>query len=141
MPSPYYTHLVKFDGDLSVEFFMLDSNVEDSRDGKNGGICKQTLCDEEMVPEAECQEWFRRMFNEMEEWLERGLHASTATWKIIGMHHKPMGHVGNIIIPIATRHNVHLIISGHTHETALHENYHGGPNLLVVGQGGGAQAQ
>jgi len=43
MPSPYFSRLTKFD-DFSVEFFMIDTNHEDSKSGRAGGICEQSLC-------------------------------------------------------------------------------------------------
>merc|ERR1719329_1571683 len=144
MPSPYFTQTVNMDG-FSIEFFMLDTNFEDSANGRHGGICAQTLCPDfieagmpdKMIDEKVCQQWFRKLYNEQEAWLPKVLAASTADWKILGLHHKPMGFIERQVMPAAVQHGVHLIIAGHTHETAVFAEWpEFGKNkrpLLVVG--------
>jgi len=149
MPSPYYSQLFNLDG-FSVEFFMVDSNMEDSHNGRHGGICAQHLCEDEdgehefMVDEEVCKNWFVRLLQEQETWLEGALRASTADWKILALHHKPMGFISRSLIPLANRYGIDLLIAGHTHEVSffntwpLHEE---GKPMLVIGAGGGAQGR
>jgi len=144
MPSPYYSKKYNFDG-FSAEMFMVDSNMEDSHNGRHGGICAQHLCEpEKVVDEQVCQQWFVNLLQEQETWLESALAASTAEWKIIGVHHKPMGFISRSLMPLVMKYNVQIMISGHTHETSFFENWpilEDGRPLLVVGAGGGAQGR
>jgi len=143
MPSPYYKHRIDFDAGFSAEFFMLDTNVEDSNSGRHGGICAQEIChevfDTETVPRAECVQWFRDLWQAEQTWLRREMAASTATWKIIVGHHKPHGPVGHLFESVADEFGAQLMVGSHTHEMAFYESWHGSSPLLVVGAGGGAQ--
>jgi len=142
MPSPYYKHLVEFD-DFSAEFFMLDTNVEDSNSGRHGGICAQEICHEvhhmETAPRADCVKWFRDMWATEQKWLRQEMAASTAEWKIIMGHHKPHGPVGYLYEHAVRDFGAQLMIGSHTHEMAFYKSWHGSAPLLVVGAGGGAQ--
>jgi hypothetical protein len=150
MPSPYFTHKVNLDG-FSIEYFMVDTNFEDSANGRHGGICAQFLCPnfieagmpDKMVDEKVCQQWFRKLYNEQEAWLPKVMAASTADWKILGLHHKPMGFIERQVMPHAVQYGAQLVIAGHTHETSVFNEWpeHGKNKrpLLVVGQGGGSQ--
>lgn len=144
MPSAYFTHLLKFD-DFSAEYFMLDTNIEDAFVGRHGGICKQTICwqtkGRENVPYQVCKDWFVKMWAEQTTWFNQVLAASTADWKIVVMHHKPHGDVAKKIHPGVVEHGVQLMIGSHTHELAFFEKWKDAKKpLLVVGSGGGAQA-
>jgi len=144
MPSAYYTHRLDFD-DFSAEYFMLDTNIEDAYVGRHGGICKQTICWETMgrdnVPYETCKKWFRQQWSEQKIWYEAVLAASTADWKIAVMHHKPLGDVAKAVHPPVIEHGVQLMIGSHTHEMAFFDKWKtSGKPLLVVGAGGGAQA-
>lgn len=142
MPSPYYKHRINFDG-FSAEFFMMDTNVEDSNSGRHGGICAQEICHEvfnrETTPRAECVQWFRNLWQAEQEWLRAAVSESTADWKIIVGHHKPHGPVGHLFESLADEFGVQLMVGSHTHEMAFYESWHGSAPLLVVGAGGGAQ--
>jgi len=142
MPSPYYKHKVNFNG-FSAEFFMVDTNVEDSNSGRHGGICAQEICHEvferETVPRADCVQWFRNLWQAEEVWLRTEMAASTAEWKIIVGHHKPHGPVGHLFESVANQYGAQLMVGSHTHEMAFYESWHGSSPLLVVGAGGGAQ--
>jgi len=150
MPSPYFTQLVTLDG-FSMEYFMVDTNFEDSANGRHGGICAQYLCPdfieegmpEKMIDEKVCQQWFKTLYNEQEVWLPKVLAVSTADWKILGVHHKPMGFIERQVMPHAVKYDVDLVIAGHTHETAVFSEWpEFGKNkrpMLVIGQGGGSQ--
>jgi len=145
MPSPYYTHRIDFDG-FSLELFMMDTNIEDSPPfARHGGICAQHLCpggDEARTVNAEeCVTWFEELWTIQTTWLAGALRDSTAEWKIIVGHHKPAGRSANLIRPLLEQHNVQMVIGSHTHEMAFFDNYSNiGRPLLVVGAGGGAEA-
>jgi len=143
MPSPYYKHRINFDSGFSAEFFMLDTNIEDSNSGRHGGICAQEICHEvferETAPRAECVQWFRNLWQAEQEWLRAAVAESTADWKIIVGHHKPHGPIGHLFESVANQHGAQLMIGSHTHEMAFYESWHGSSPLLVVGAGGGAQ--
>jgi len=144
MPSPYYNHLVKFD-DFSVEYFMIDSNIEDAYVGRHGGICKQTICLEtvgrQSVDYEVCKKWFRKLWKEQKEWLAETMAASTADWKILTLHHKPHGDIAKLVHPLVKEHGVQLMIGSHTHELAFFDKWYTSDKpLLVIGAGGGAQA-
>jgi len=142
MPSPYYKHRINFDG-FSAEFFMIDTNVEDSNSGRHGGICAQEIChevfDRETTPRAECVQWFRSMWQAEQTWLRSAVAESTADWKILVGHHKPHGPVGHLYESIVEEFGVQLMVGSHTHEMAFYDSWHRGAPLLVVGAGGGAQ--
>jgi tartrate-resistant acid phosphatase type 5 len=145
MPSPYYNHRVNFAEGYSAEFFMIDTNIEDAFVGRHGGICKQTICWEtrgsDIVPYDECKAWFVKLWDEQTSWLKGVMPLSTADWKILVMHHKPHGAVANKLHPLVAEHNVQLMIGSHTHEMAFMDRWGSARKpLLVVGAGGGAQA-
>jgi hypothetical protein len=58
------------------------------------------------------------------EWLERTLSDTTATWKIVALHHPPYsaGYQGSnratrdAFVPLFERHGVQLVLSGHDHD-------------------------
>lgn len=58
------------------------------------------------------------------EWLDRTLAGTRATWRIIALHHPPYsaGYQGSsldarrLVSPIAERHGVQLVLSGHEHD-------------------------
>jgi 3',5'-cyclic AMP phosphodiesterase CpdA len=59
-------------------------------------------------------------------WLDKGLAASTATWKVVSFHH-PVFSSGNdrddparraILLPVLERRNVDLVLQGHDHTYA-----------------------
>jgi len=141
MPSPFYSHKVNFPG-FSAEFFMVDTNIEDSKTGRKGGICQQTLCSlygqTPTIPKADCIEWFDKTWHDQKAWLEGALAGSTAEWKILVGHHKPHGFVGSVFNPMANRYGVQLVVGSHTHEMSFGRQS-GHPALLTVGAGGGAQ--
>jgi len=148
IPGVFYNHRVDFEG-FSAEYFMVDTNLEDAFNGRHGGICKQILCWDEFnrdnVPYDSCKKWFQDMWKDQLKWYKSALKASTADWKIVMMHHKPMGKIASGLIPPAVKAGVQLLIGSHTHELAFYEKWEKtkkkfpGP-LLVVGAGGGAQA-
>jgi len=142
MPSPYYKHRVDFD-DFSAEFFMLDTNVEDSNSGRHGGICAQEICLEthnmRTAPREDCVRWFREMWGTEEKWLRQEMAASTAEWKIIVGHHKPHGPIGYLYGSVVRDFGAQLMLGSHTHEMAFYSSWEGHAPLLVVGAGGGAQ--
>lgn len=147
MPGPYYSHLVDFkDSGFTAEFFMLDSNIEDAYVGRNGGICKQSICMETVgrviIPFEQCKAWFAGMWSEQKEWLGKAMAESKADWKILTTHHKPSGNVANAIRDLVTKHNVNLLIASHTHELGFYKQWKQAANkpLLVIGAAGGAQA-
>lgn len=145
MPSPYFNQRVEFSEGYSAEFFMLDSNILDAFTGRHGGICKQRICWETRgrptVPYDQCARWFRKLWREQAEWYNTVVRQSTADWKIVTIHHKPSGQVGKMIYPLIQEKNVQLMIGSHTHESAFYNKYSWVQKpLLVVGAGGGAQA-
>jgi tartrate-resistant acid phosphatase type 5 len=145
MPSPYYNHRVDFSQGHSAEFFMVDTNIEDAFMGRHGGICKQKICWETRgsgtVPYDQCKSWFNKLWSEQEEWLQGVMPRSTADWKILVVHHKPHGKVAKVLDPLVEEHGVQLMIGSHTHEMAFFDKWKATKKpLLVVGAGGGAQA-
>ncbi len=57
-------------------------------------------------------------------WLDRTLAGSTATWKVVALHHPPYsaGYQGSQlqvrrdVVPVLERHGVQLVLSGHDHD-------------------------
>lgn len=100
-----------------------------------------------MVDEEVCKQWFVRLLQEQETWLEGALRDSTADWKILAVHHKPMGFISRSLMPLALRYNVDMIVAGHTHEVSFFNQWPlpslsaEGKPMLVIGAGGGAQGR
>eukprot|EP00931_Biecheleriopsis_adriatica_P039067 TRINITY_DN22341_c0_g2_i1.p1 TRINITY_DN22341_c0_g2~~TRINITY_DN22341_c0_g2_i1.p1 ORF type:complete len:716 (-),score=115.71 TRINITY_DN22341_c0_g2_i1:38-1981(-) len=149
MPGKFYRQRIDTPR-YSVEIFMLDTNILDSMSGrgpKGGGICNQLDCDARDRPKAyrdpkECFRNFTILWGKQKVWLERALASSTAKWKIVAGHHKANpGQYGDWIHELAKRYGIQLIIGGHTHESSFQEPSSKRTSVLVVGQGGGAQAK
>lgn len=141
IPSPYYNHVVQFDG-FSAEFFMVDSNI-DNAEGSWNNICEQSKCPQgkTIVKESECRSWFAKLWKEQGAWYDKVLAASKADWKVVMMHHKPEGRIAQRFIPAIKKHGVQLMIGSHTHELAFFDPWEdSGIPLVVVGAGGGAQS-
>jgi len=141
LPGAFYNHRAELPGDISMEFFMLDTNIEDHISGRHGGICDQKLCKGgtmKTIKKDTCIRLFNDMWKEQQDWFRKVIAASTADWKIIVMHHKPHSFFGQTLMKIANAHGANLVIASHTHEMAFYEQKN--PAWLVAGAGGGAQA-
>jgi 3',5'-cyclic AMP phosphodiesterase CpdA len=141
MPGPFYNHVAQVD-DVTLEYFMLDTNIEDHMSGRSGGICQQKLCQGKgavkTISVDDCISFFRKLWRAQLDWFPKALKASTADWKIVVMHHKPHGDVGYQLMSIAQPNGANFLIASHTHEMSFYESH--SPPMLVVGAGGGAQA-
>ncbi|MFM7068562.1 MAG: metallophosphoesterase family protein [Actinomycetes bacterium] len=79
-------------------------------------------------------------------WLERTLAASSATWKIVALHHPPYsaGYQGSqvavrdAVAPILRRQGVQLVLSGHDHDYQRNLPVHG-VTYIVTGAGSGTR--
>lgn len=80
------------------------------------------------------------------DFLERTLATSTATWKVVAVHHPPYsaGYQGSsldvreVIAPLAERYGVQLVLSGHDHDYQRSEVI-GGVTYVVSGAGSGVR--
>jgi 3',5'-cyclic AMP phosphodiesterase CpdA len=80
------------------------------------------------------------------EWLRMTLRASTATWKIVALHHPPYsaGYQGSSLdvrssfAPVFERFGVQLVLSGHDHDYQRSEPI-GGVTYVVSGAGAGTR--
>jgi len=117
MPATYYKHTETLvDGSL-VDFFFLDSDAINNR-------------------------WRRLIFGRGQvRWLERGLAASTARWKIVVGHHpvfsgrsrKETQSLAALLRPLFERHGVQIYLNGHNH--ALEHIVIGKVHYLTSGAG------
>ena len=79
-------------------------------------------------------------------WLEETLAASTATWKIVALHHPPFsaGYQGSSVdardafVPIFERYGVQLVLSGHDHDYQR-SNEINGVTYIVSGAAAGTR--
>jgi hypothetical protein len=77
-------------------------------------------------------------------WLARRLAASTATWKIVALHHPPYtcgGYLGNTAVqrrwvPVFERRGVAVVLSGHDHN---YQRFAPGDGVRYIVHGGGGQ--
>ncbi|HZI36949.1 MAG TPA: metallophosphoesterase, partial [Acidimicrobiia bacterium] len=79
-------------------------------------------------------------------WLERTLRATSATWKIVALHHPPYaaGYQGSSLAaraafsPLFERYGVQLVLSGHEHDYQRSEVI-GGVTYVVTGAAAGTR--
>ncbi len=80
------------------------------------------------------------------DWLEDTLRSSTATWKIVALHHPPYsaGYQGSSMavrrafVPLFEHHGVQLVLSGHDHDYQR-SNVINGVTYLVTGAAAGSR--
>lgn len=94
-------------------------------------------------PMQNCHNIFQDLWDEQMAWLDRELAASTADWQMIVTHFPPYHEpVSTDIKPLALKHGVDLIMTGHSHlqmvrykEKYIETDF--GPVAWVVSGGGG----
>ena len=126
MPARYYTRTEKIDDAHTVEFFHIDT------------MPMAELDDNEMIFERHIN---RQNVREQVAWLQAGLAASTAPWKIVVGHHPVYsgGEHGDTpyiiehILPLLQAYKVQAYFNGHDHD--LQHLQAGTVNLFCSGAG------
>jgi len=109
LPAPFYRRSERLADGTTADFFFLDTSSYIQHYGKPGSVVH--------VDRAQPEPQFR--------WLEHGLAASQAAWKIVIGHHQvyaataPGDYVGDDMIrrfkPLLDKYGVHVYINGHEH--------------------------
>jgi len=152
MPAVYWSQLVRYpDQDFSAEFFMLDSNAMDAKPEDHDpdhNICgpnnpPQVSCSVAGGPASkeQCHQWFRDLWNEQKQWLERRLRESTADWQVV-VTHFPCGFETPWFWHLHLSLGLDVLVTGHRHEQELwHPSMLGGLACFVTGGGGGITSE
>mmetsp|Transcript_19971 Transcript_19971/g.54432 ORF Transcript_19971/g.54432 Transcript_19971/m.54432 type:complete len:779 (-) Transcript_19971:324-2660(-) len=167
LPAQYYKASVYYD-DFAVEYYFVDSNYFDSGpSSKNSGhnpcngakvaLSSSDTCGAQGPTSAEeCYAWFKKLWEDQKEWLDRELTKSQANWQILVTHFPPTW--GKDEWPaILRKHGVDLMITGHKHQQEVHvpedplamvdgwsglyTDFLGGTGWIVSGGGGGVTCQ
>lgn len=149
MPALYFSQHVKYpDLGFEVDYFMLDSNVEDAHDvnarpGSN--LChrkfnEQASCSATGGPASaeQCQAWFWGLFSRQAKWMEEKLSSSKADWQI-AVTHFPCGHQRDWYAKLRDL-GLDLLVTGHIHEQQL-QFLQGQLTCIVTGGGGGITSE
>lgn len=130
MPGMYWRQKVQF-RDFSVDFFMMDGNMNDVIPGDlNHNICQRThnmaqggVCN---VPNAtlrhekDCSDFLHKLWKDGTEWLKAGLATSSAEWQIVVIHYPPIWQKDFWHEIAGSNSGLDLLITGHTHVQELH---------------------
>lgn len=95
----------------------------------------------------DCVGWFKNLWEQNRQWLEKEVGASKADWKIV-VHHYPVKYLlpGLNWVDFSKKYGIDLIITGHQHEMSIYwnevipddpEKKNLGPTAHVITGGGG----
>jgi len=158
MPAPYYSLTVNYpDQGFSIDYFMIDSNKMDAKDGDEDpehNICgfkhnsPQASCLAAGGPPslALCKGYFDQLWETNKQWLKMKLSASTAQWQIV-VTHFPCGHEAKFYRDLHTQQGLDMLVTGHRHDQELWDRSH--PRsaelaylpCIVTGGGGGISSE
>lgn len=161
LPAPYYrTSVVYDDLGFSVDYFFLDSNMEDARgdDDEEHNLCSKkynVYFDKSMQStpvscaaadgppsQPECQTWFWNLWSEQQRWMEAQIATSTADWQIV-VTHFPCGIQAEWFRMLHQKYGLDLLVTGHRHDQEMWANapIYGGMTCFVTGGGGGITSE
>mmetsp|Transcript_66724 Transcript_66724/g.142692 ORF Transcript_66724/g.142692 Transcript_66724/m.142692 type:complete len:565 (-) Transcript_66724:188-1882(-) len=158
MPARYFSRKMQH-VNFVVEYFMIDSNAFDAREGTepNHDMCSMhnpwgASCAENQpgLDMAGCRSWFWTSYEAQKKWLEEKLAASVADWKVV-VTHFPCGYDGAWYRILREKYGLDLLVTGHRHQQELwwsgskstyikqfmQKNELGDLNCFVTGGGGG----
>jgi len=147
MPAQYYRSVVRYPG-FSVDYFFMDTNVNNAAGGNEDvhNICSSVhnppdaSCGEEgPIDVASCPDWFSKLWEDQQKWVDKGLAESTADWQVVVTHYPPTWNQ-EFWVDISRRHGVDLFVTGHIHSQNLHHLEDGNflsPTAWIVSGGGG----
>lgn len=132
MPAPYWKQKVQFK-DFSIDFFMIDSNVNDAN--MPPGDPNHNICQDKQHPfpqpgdackvpnatipnQAGCFHYLTGLWNDGLAWMKDGLEKSTADWRIV-MTHFPPYYQKNTWADLMATHEIDFVIVGHVHEQKM----------------------
>jgi len=147
-PAQYWSARAEYP-DFSVDYFFLDTNVFDAFDPHDNP--DHNICSLQHTPNGascgaqgpssvwDCPAWFRRLWRDQTDWLQRRLSNSSADWQVAVTHFPPtFGRAG--WERLVERHGIDLIVSGHVHQQEVHYMEAGNflrPTAWIVSGGGG----
>jgi len=166
MPAQYWSSKVNYEG-FSVDYYFVDSNVFDAADPynpsfhnlcnmeKNGGSSSSCGPQGPLSP-YHCQAWFKKLWQDQLDWLDKVLPKSTAEWQIVVTHFPPTWGREDWV-KVSRKHGIDLILTGHRHRQEVHFMdgpdmwYEGWPGLksnfldptawIITGGGGGVTSE
>jgi len=158
MPAPYWhQHVWYADQGFSVDIYFLDSNFIDANDPHEDP--EHNLCGaKHNPPDANCAmadgpasietcpKFFRDLWYEQHDWLERMIGLSQAEWQIV-VTHFPCGHEQGWYRKLHQEYGLDLLVTGHRHDQELwlptdySKNWMGGLTCFVTGGGGGITSE
>jgi hypothetical protein len=157
LPAPYWSLRVVYpDQDFDVDLYFLDSNFVDAKEPSQDSehnICsskhnkKDADCSlADGPPSIEgCPGYFQALWAEQQQWLERLLPQSKATWQVV-VTHFPCGHEQSWYKKLHQQMGLDLLVTGHRHDQELWDpdfemNKMGGLTCFVTGGGGGITSE
>jgi hypothetical protein len=120
-PAQYYRSTVKYP-DFSIDYYFLDTNVWDANpswDTSPRNICGfhnggGSWCPNGLNSTWICPTWFKNLWDEQKRWLDDVVPLSTADWRIVVTHFPPYFGKEDWI-PLARKHEIDFVITGHRH--------------------------
>uniref|UniRef100_A0A7S0A4V5 Calcineurin-like phosphoesterase domain-containing protein n=1 Tax=Pyrodinium bahamense TaxID=73915 RepID=A0A7S0A4V5_9DINO len=147
-PAQYWSANVRY-ANFSVDYYFMDTNVYSAfnpHDNPDTNLCsvehtpKGASCGQQgPLSVWDCPKWFKRLWRDQMEWIQRVLPDSTADWQVVVTHFPPtFGRDG--WERLSREHGLDLIITGHVHRQEVHYLEPGNfvrPTCWLVSGGGG----
>jgi len=172
LPGQYWRRTVQFKN-FKVDFFFIDGNVFDTtlQTDEAHNICSKThnpgqYCESDIYPgdgsncaatgphnPADCTDWFKKLWQDIYNWLTEEVPKSDAEWQIVVGHYPPqysLGYAPNSYMnweKFLQPMGIDLFIAGHTHEQRVYYGDFGpGRNMgdsawVITGGGGGVTTE
>jgi hypothetical protein len=127
-PALYYSTKVWY-VDFAIDYIFMDTNIWDAMDPADPSthnICSQNHNVEgascgPVGPKSvwDCPYWFKGIWERQKGWLDEIVPKMTADWRIVVTHFPPYWGSEDWI-PLAKRHELDLVITGHRHSQHVH---------------------
>jgi hypothetical protein len=153
-PAQYWKAKVHY-SDFSVDYLFVDSNVFNAWEPHYD--MEHNMCGLDHNPQGatcgpmgptsvyDCPNWFKKLWADQVEWMERHLRDSDATWQVVVTHFPPLFGKKEWT-RLVKKHGIDLIVSGHRHMQEVHApdeeaNFLKPTTWVVSGGGGGITSE